>query len=89
MYLMHYLYVIMSYRDRRFYIGVTSDLAKRINEHNTGKFKAWTNNRKWKLVYYEAYLNRRYPEKRERIIKRSGSVRTHLIKRIKESLVAW
>ena len=37
MYLMHYLYVIMSDRDRKFYIGVTSDLAKRINEHNTGK----------------------------------------------------
>ena len=38
---MHYMYVLQSKDDNeRFYIGCTSDLKRRFNEHNAGQVKS-------------------------------------------------
>ena len=46
---MHYVYILESEAvPARFYVGVTSDVDRRVNEHNAGKsvhtnkFKPWT-----------------------------------------------
>ncbi len=36
---MYYTYVLLSLKDRRFYTGYTSDLRKRLGEHNKGETK--------------------------------------------------
>jgi len=90
---MYYLYVLLIRRSPsakgEFYIGTTNDLRRRVNEHKTNFYKAWTNNSQVNLVYYEAYTNKDFVIEREKRIKKSGSIRTHLIRRIKESLTLW
>ncbi len=49
-----YTYVLLSLKDNDFYIGYTSDLKRRIEEHNLGKNFSTKFRRPFKLVYYEA-----------------------------------
>jgi putative endonuclease len=51
-----YVYLLQSYAfaDQR-YVGVTSDLKKRLAEHNTGKSRHTSKYVPWKLVTYVAF----------------------------------
>ena len=50
---MYFVYVLLSLKDRNFYTGYTSDIDKRILEHNEGLVKSTSYRRPLKLVYYE------------------------------------
>lgn len=83
---MHYVYVIQNVAaSDEFYVGFSSDLKRRFQQHNAGQNTS-TRGRAWRLVYYEAYLNRGAAMKRERILKHDGRVRRFLMDRIKDSL---
>ena len=79
------MYVLKERDSGKYYIGYTSDLRKRINEHKN-KLVQSTKYGHYSLVYYEAYVGRSYAMKRERVLKHHGSVKNYLIKRIEESL---
>ena len=83
---MFYVYVTQSQKDQGLYIGFTSDLKKRMKEHNAGKTKSIKHRIPFKLVYYEAYLNKTDARKREIELKTNGQQRELLKKRIKDSL---
>ena len=68
---MVYTYVLRSEKDNKLYIGMTSDLKRRFTEHKTGKVKSTKNRRPLKLIFYEAFLNKKCAEKRERYFKTS------------------
>ena len=53
-----YVYILTNYRNTVLYVGVTSDLGKRIRQHKNGSFKnAFTTRYKiTKLVYYELFV---------------------------------
>jgi len=55
---MYYVYILQSQRDAKLYKGVTNDLRRRFREHNLGKSAFTKNNGPWKLVYYEAFINK-------------------------------
>ena len=80
---MFYVYVLQN-EDGEFYLGSTPDLKRRLNEHNTSE-GYYTSKRKWRVVYYEAYMSLKTARKRERSLKK-GKGRALLMKRIKESL---
>ena len=61
---MLYTYVLLD-KKRNFYIGYTSDLKKRFKEHNSGESKATKPYRPYKLIFYEAFLNRIDAKRRE------------------------
>jgi putative endonuclease len=83
---MYFVYVLRSLNEeKKFYIGITSDIEKRLEEHNTG-MNTSTKHCKWELVYYEAYINKRYALKRERSLKDNRRMNSFLIKRINASL---
>jgi len=65
----YYVYVLLSERDGKFYIGYTDDLKKRLNEHNSGRVPSTKNRTPLKLVYYEACLNQQDATKRESHLK--------------------
>lgn len=81
---MHKVYVLENQSDGSFYIGHTNDLERRIAQHNAGnggrttKMKGAT----WKLIYAEAYIDKRDALAREKFLK-SGSGRTYLKKQMR------
>lgn len=83
---MYYTYLLENSNDKSWYLGYTSDLKKRFKEHQGG-YGAKTTKRKqgWVLIYYEAYLNKKDAEGRERFLK-SGSGRKYLKKQLSNYL---
>lgn len=70
---MYYVYILENPKSLKLYIGYTSNLKRRISEHNNGQGGKTTRQGKlWKLIYYEAYLNKRDATGREIFLK-SGS----------------
>ena len=82
---MYYVYVIQDLSDPdNFYLGSTSDLKRRLSEHNLC-LGHHTSGRKWRVIYYEAYMSLQAARKRERSLKK-GKARLLLMQRIKDSL---
>jgi putative endonuclease len=83
---MQYVYVLQSEGDAgRFYIGQTGDLKRRLAEHNGGQNRS-TRKRRWRLIYYEAYVARAAAIRRERVLKADGRSRRALMERVRSSL---
>ena len=68
---MHYVYIIESERNGKLYKGMTSDLKRRIGEHNSGGSTFTKHNGPWKLIYYEAFLKKE-DARREELFLKSG-----------------
>jgi len=81
---MHYVYILKN-SDNKLYYGCTSDLKKRFSEHNNSRSFS-TKNYKWKLVYYEAYLDEDDAWEREKQLKQYGQALSQLKRRIRKSL---
>lgn len=81
--IMYYVYIlkITGIKDKNFYIGYSSDLKKRFEQHCKGLVKT-TRDKEPKLIYYEAYKDKYLALKREKGIKNSGSVYNSLFKRL-------
>jgi len=78
---MFYIYVLKSKKDGKLYIGFTSNLRLRFQEHNDGKVKSTNYRRPLELIYYEAYKNEIIARKREKQLK-SGKAHVALKKRL-------
>jgi putative endonuclease len=65
----HSVYVLKSLLNNRHYIGCSSDLQRRISEHNDGKVKSTKAYKPWKIIYYEAFDSKEEAFYREREIK--------------------
>lgn len=67
---MYIVYVLLSLRNNKSYVGVTSKLPiKRLHEHNIGKVDWTRNNRPFKLIYYESYYCKKDALHREKFLK--------------------
>lgn len=66
---MFYVYVLKSTTAKKHYIGQTSDLQKRLQEHNSGESKYTSAYIPWELVYSEEYETRSEAMKREKYLK--------------------
>lgn len=72
----HYVYVLQSSKNPRWlYKGSTSDLKRRLAEHNSGKNFSTAPYAPLKLIYYEAYLLKLDAEAREKYLKTSMGMR--------------
>ena len=65
----HFIYIIKSLKDNRYYIGETADLNRRLFEHNEGWVKSTKNRRPFILVYSEELESRKFALIREKQIK--------------------
>ncbi|ODS33854.1 MAG: GIY-YIG nuclease superfamily protein [Candidatus Scalindua rubra] len=84
---MHYVYIIKSIKTKKIYIGYTSDLKRRLKEHNEGKNYTTLRMLPIELVYYEAYKSKEDAKNREKQLKRYGNALLFLKKRIKKCLL--
>lgn len=80
---MYFVYVIQSEKNNRYYVGYTSDMADRLNHHNSGATRSTKTARPWKLVYKEEYSAKKDAEFRERQIKsyKGGQAFKNLLKK--------
>ncbi|MFA4936999.1 MAG: GIY-YIG nuclease family protein [Patescibacteria group bacterium] len=67
----HYVYILKSLKDGLFYIGFSTDLKRRLQEHNSGKNISTSRRLPLQLIYYEAFLSRTDASQRERYFKTS------------------
>jgi putative endonuclease len=82
----YYVYLLKNHKRNWTYIGCTSDLVKRFEEHNSGECFSTKSYLPLELVYYEAYLSKSDAFNREKKLKHFGSSVTKLKQRIKNSL---
>ena len=81
----HYVYVLLSEKDDKFYIGRTDDLKRRIAEHRQGKNVSTSKRLPLKLIFYEAYLSESDAERRE-IYFKTAKGKTTLKQMLRDSL---
>jgi len=66
---MWWVYILQSESSGRFYIGITSRMEGRLEEHNSGQAKSTRSKGPWKLVYSETFPTRAQANQRERQLK--------------------
>jgi len=82
---MFYVYVLHSDADCGLYIGFSTDLRRRLKEHQAGEAFATSYRGPWRLIYYEAYLEEQDALGREQYLK-SGSGRRFLKNQLRHYL---
>ena len=81
----YYVYVLLSLKDNKFYIGLTNDLDRRLKEHEQGKNTSTAQRLPIKLIYFEGHLSKEDASKRETYFKTTKG-RTTLKQILKNSL---
>ena len=56
---MHYVYLLQSEKDSSYYVGSTSDLKKRLQEHNRGDMKYTSSKMPHELIWYCAFRSKK------------------------------
>ncbi len=69
---MYYVYILLSDKDNRTYVGYTSDVKRRIKEHKNGRVKATKHRRPLKLFHLEKFDTKREAKEREQWYKTSS-----------------
>jgi predicted GIY-YIG superfamily endonuclease len=69
---MFYTYIIQSLKDKSFYIGSTSDLKKRVNQHNKGQANYSSTKVPFQIVWYGAFMNKIKAQEFEKYLKSSS-----------------
>lgn len=78
---MWYVYLLEN-KEKRWYIGSTNNIQKRILSHNKGKNQSTKHWIPWKLIYCEISTDRNDARAREKYLK-SGMGRKYLKNRLK------
>ena len=66
---MYYTYVLLSLKDNKHYIGYSSDLKKRFQQHCNGEVFATKGRLPVKLIFYEAFMEKANALRREKYFK--------------------
>ena len=80
-----FVYVLLSVKDNKFYVGFTRNIKNRISEHNSGNVESTRNRRPLELIHYEYFANEEDAKAREVFLK-SGFGRKQLKLSLKRTL---
>jgi len=69
---MYYVYIIKSIKDKSFYIGITNNSKRRLQEHNSGKLKYTRNKKPWILWYLKGCIDAKEARKEELYFKKKN-----------------
>lgn len=67
------MYILKSLKDDSYYVGYTSNLEKRLIDHNNGLSSYTSGKCPWKLIHYESFQTKSEATKREMEIKKKKS----------------
>lgn len=68
--MLYWVYILWSNKLNRYYVGPSSDIDRRLQEHNAGKSGYTSRGIPWTLVYQESSESKQTAWKREMEIKR-------------------
>ena len=71
-YCMYYVYILQSKKDESRYIGVTTDLRRRFEEHNSGNARYSSTKRPYLLKWYSAFTQKQKAYEFEQYLKSSS-----------------
>ena len=77
-----YAYLLRSQKDKRYYLGYTTDLLRRLVEHNEGLNPSTKSRGPFRLIGFEAYLTQKEAKEREKILKHNPKMYRNFKKRI-------
>ena len=66
---MYIVYILHSVSFNRTYTGMTNNLERRLNQHNTGRNKSTKGFAPWKVIYKESFETRLEARKKEKYLK--------------------
>jgi len=72
----YYVYILQSLKNGSLYIGYTTNWKRRFKSHNEGKNRATRPFRPYKLILYEAFLNKKDAKNREKYLKSGWGFRS-------------
>lgn len=81
--IMFYVYILESMKNSELYTGFTIDLRRRLEKHNHGLNLSTKSAAPWKVIYYEACIDKSDATRREQYFKTSQGRRL-LKRRLKE-----
>ena len=84
--MIYYIYTVYDKLNKRFYVGITNNLKRRIQEHHRGKTQTTDRMINPKLIYFEACLNKKDATAREKQLK-TGFGRGYLKRRLSNFLM--
>ncbi len=67
-----YVYMLKSLQDGSYYVGISENPHRRLQEHNSGKLKRTSNNKPHKIVFIKEYENYREARKHESWLKKKS-----------------
>ena len=73
---MHYVYVLWSKTQKKFYIGYTADLGRRLQEHKRESDRTIQRLGGAELIFYEAFLKEGDARRREEYLKTTKGKKT-------------
>jgi len=84
----YFVYILLSNKDNKLYVGCTSDVARRIKDHNYGKVYATKNRRPLIVIHFEKFENKTDAFNRERFLKTLWSARfkKKILEKYKQSM---
>ena len=76
----YFIYIIATKVKNRTisYVGYTSNLAKRLNDHNNGKGAKFTRGRKWELIFKKKFKTKSFAMKEEYKLKKNYFLRNKI-----------
>lgn len=72
---MFYIYILFNLKDRKLYVGQTTNLNNRLKEHNRGRIKSTKDRKPFIILHKETYSNRALAMRREKFLKSLYSAR--------------
>ena len=78
----YFVYLLVSRKYNRLfsYVGITNDLKKRVNLHNSSKGAKYTRGKKWLIAYKKSYNNKSKALKEEYSLKKDKKKREKIKK---------
>ena len=82
---MYFIYILLNYDKKHWYIGSTQNLESRLKHHNGGHTFSTKPFRPWKIVHFEKFDSRKEAFKREMFLKSPAGYQEYLS--IKKSII--
>ena len=71
----YFVYILLSEKDKKLYVGCASNLENRLKAHNQGKVSATCNRRPMTIIHSEEFTDKGKAFQRERYLKTVWSAR--------------